>query len=150
MTVISSVLAFAADPFIGTWKPIHTDTWRINPGVRDPQMLKSSSQKWEAIGIDQYRTTLLTPDGKVVERDGQPVRMEVSFDGKEHKPPSGNTQMLQRIDETHLASNVKGPKGGYVDEWAVSADGKTLTVTRKGTSPAKGGPMDEIQIYERQ
>ena len=54
-----------------------------------------------------------------------------------------------RIDRRHLRNTVKGPKGTLISDWLISADGKTLTNTRKGNGTSTGRPIDEVLIYDK-
>lgn len=84
-----------------------------------------------------------SPDGKAI------GTIERVFNGKE--PTSGaNTFLEQRVDDSHLKASVKGPKGGNDGEFVVSPDGKTLTVTSKGTALSTGQPIDDVRMYTKQ
>jgi hypothetical protein len=65
--------------------------------------------------------------------DGKALATSDFFlDGKEYQTGTMTT-IGQRIDERHFKETAKGEKGTSVIDYVVSADGKTLTVTRKGT-----------------
>ena len=44
----------------------------------------------------------------------------------------------------------KGRNGTSVIDYVVSADGKTLTVTRKGAGTNTGRTLDEVHVYDKQ
>ncbi len=144
IALLAAGLGFAADPFVGTWKP-NLDKWKDGPGGPSPR--KSEPWTWELIGKDQYRVSYLTADGKVaVGFNGTPVTEIRIFDGKEH-----NGAIAQRIDERHLKSTVKGPEGTSMNDFLVSEDGKTLTIARKGTGGSTGRSVDgEVFVYDKQ
>lgn len=137
-----SLSAFAADPFVGTWKPA-VEKWKIGPGFREAA--KSETIIIEATGKNEYHLTPKTPDGRAT---GTPQTLLV--DGKEHKSSgNSNSAKSERINERHLRVTVSGPKGTAIEEWVVSTDGNTLTVMRKGTGTTSGRPLDEVLIYSK-
>lgn len=136
--------AFGADPFVGTWKPANLDKWKVSPGARE--QIKAELLILESTGKDQYRRNFTTFDGKP--SDNPPVTF--LLDGKEHKSNSGVISKDERIDERHFRRTQSDSKGSYVADWVVSADGTTLTHTRKGNFPTNGQPVDELLIHEKQ
>jgi hypothetical protein len=65
-------------------------------------------------------------------------------------PPSGTSATLKKTDDCTLDSTTT--HDGKVIATAhgvVSKDGKTLTITRKGTD-AQGNPVDRVEVYDRQ
>jgi hypothetical protein len=149
LMLLASVLAVAADPFVGTWKP-NLNKWKTS--TSPDNIYRTLTIKWEAAGNDQYRTTSYTPDGKPrMAPDGKTVpALNHFFDGIEHPRGTSNTVIGQRLNERNLRETIKGPKGTTLLEYFVSADGKTLTQTVKGTGNDTGRPLDEVLVYERQ
>jgi hypothetical protein len=139
----ASLSAFAADPFVGTWKP-NVEKWKLSPGA--PERRKSEVITFESAGKDKYRLTTTTLDGKAT--DIAPETLIV--DGKEQKDDNGVTAKFQRIDSSHVRMTLKSTKGTAVIDWVASPDGKTLTVTRKGTGATSGRPLDEFLVYDKQ
>jgi len=72
------------------------------------------------------------------------------FDGKEHPRGANNTVIGERLNERDFKETIKGPRGTTLLEWFVSADGKTLTQTAKGTGNDTGRPLDEVLVYDKQ
>jgi len=147
LMLFAAGLALAADPFVGTWKP-NPDKWKDSPGA--PTSRKSEVLKLEALA-NHYRQTQYNLDGKPVMRaDGKTLATADFFlDGKEYQTGM-MTIVGQRIDERHFKETAKGEKGTSVIDYIVSADGKTLTVTRKGTGTNTGRTLDEIHVYDKQ
>jgi hypothetical protein len=149
-TLIVCFLAFlalggtlqATDPFVGTWKP-DVDKWKLTPGAR--QQRKPTPLTIEATGKNAYRFIWTTFDGKPTGDRPQVLLL----DSKEHTLPDGNTYKGQRINERQWRVTELGPKGSSIYERAISPDGNTLTVTRKGTGPASGRPIDELFVYSK-
>jgi hypothetical protein len=142
----TAALCLAEDPRVGTWKPAQFDKWKISPGGRSEER-KSQMAITELIGKDTYRETTTTLDGKPVER--QPPFTYV-IDGKEHKSRNDVTIKFERISERHTRETLTGPRGTTVEDSVVSPDGKTGTITRKGTGTTSGRQVDELFIYEKQ
>lgn len=77
-----------------------------------------------------------------------------TYDGKDvpvtGNSPWGDTTALTRIDDrtTRTVYKSKG-KVTVIQMSVVSADGKTRTVTTKGTNPA-GQTVDNLSVYDRQ
>ena len=142
--VFAAGVALAADPFVGTWRPNLTK-WHDSPDGPSPR--KTEVSTWELVGKDTYRVSFLAPNGKVAVRsNGKPATEDRVFDGKDH-----DGAIPQRIDERHLKATVKGAKGTSINDFQVSADGKTLTIVRNGTATSTGRPLDgEVWVYDRQ
>jgi len=69
-----------------------------------------------------------------MQADGKTLATSDFFlDGKEYQMET-MTIVGQRIDERHFRETGKGRNGTSVIDHVVSADGKTLTVTRKGAA----------------
>ena len=136
--------AQAADPLVGTWK-LNVAKSTYSPGPAP----KSLTVKIEAAG----EGVKLTADG--VRGDDTPIRVEFTaqYDGKDY-PITGSsmadTVSLKRLDANTTERTDK--KGGKVTQTLtrkVSSDGKTMTVTYKGTD-AEGRPIDNVAVYEKQ
>ena len=135
---------FAADPFVGTWKP-DMEKWKLSPGASE--RVKSEMIIIEATGKEKYRRSARTiVDGKATAAPPD----DWIVDGKKHSLLDGTKLTIQRIAERHLTMAVSGPKGSTVDEWIVSPDGRTLTQTRKGTGLNSRRPLDELLVYSKQ
>jgi hypothetical protein len=144
LAVFAAGIALAADPFVGTWKP-NLAKWQ--DGTAGPSPRKTEVSTWELVGKDTYRVSFLAPDGKVAVRsNGKLATEDRIFDGKEH-----DGAIPERINERHLKATVKGAKGTSINDFQVSADGKTLTIVRKGTATSTGRPLEgEVWVYDRQ
>jgi hypothetical protein len=88
--------------------------------------------------------------------DGTSRRYEytTSYDGKDvavvGNSPYGDTTALTRIDKNTTRTVYKNKGQVTVTQISVvSSDGKTRTVTSKGTNPA-GQAVDNLSFYERQ
>jgi hypothetical protein len=143
LALFAAGLAIAADPFVGTWKP-DLSRWRDGPGA--PEGRKSQLLKWEAAGSDRYRVTTLASDGKPVSS------VDVFLDGKEHQASDADNDLgtAQRLSATSIRVSVRGTKGATLISYIVSAGGRVLTVSRKGTGTTSGRQIDEIHVYDKQ
>jgi hypothetical protein len=136
--------AQASDPRIGTWK-LNSAKSKFNPGP-PPQSL----------------TVIVEPSGK-----GEKVTAEIgnadgtrtttvytaNFDGKNYPltgSPAADTVSLKRIDSyTTERTDKKGDKVITTLRRVVSRDGKTMTVTTKGTN-AEGQAVNNVIVFDKQ
>lgn len=143
--VCSFGLLAAADPFVGTWK-LDSAKSKFTPGAG----FKDATVTFEAVG-DQVKRVMnaTTVDGQQIHQEGT-----IPWDGKDHTiaEPDGSAIMVavKRVDARHLDVTVKSA-GKVVEtiQAAVSADGKTLTSTEKGTDPT-GKKIDSVQVFNKQ
>ena len=135
--------AQSSDPLLGAWK-LNLAKSKYDPGPAP----KAVSLKYEAVG----KGMKVTVDG---ETPTGPMHWGYSgdFDGKDN-PVTGNPDVdavaLTRIGP--LTTEVAMKKGGKVttiNTRVVSADGKTLTITAKGTD-AQGRPVHNVQVFDKQ
>jgi hypothetical protein len=136
--------AWAADEVYGTWK-LNTAKSQFKPGPAP----KASTIKFEASGKGVKSTQEMVPatgdkttgtytaqyDGKDYPVTGSPVADTVAL-------KMTNAKTVERVDK----------KGGKVVQTfvrTISADGKTMKVTQKGTN-AKGEAIDNVMLFDRQ
>src|SRR5918997_394293 len=143
--LVPLALAFAADPFVGSWKP-DVEKWKLSSG--SPASRAREIITIDAAGKNQYRTSYNAGEGTEREIDMW------HLDAKEHTQVLANgtsiTAKTERVSNDRIKRTLKGPKGTAVTEWSISADGKTLTLTRKGTGSTSGRALDETLIYTKQ
>ena len=133
------------DPRIGTWK-LNAAKSTYSPGPA-PQ---SVMVKVEAAGQGEKATT------DFVNADGTRATTQytANFDGKD-SPLTGSVAgadmvSLKRIDaQTTERTDKKGDKVVQVLARVVSPDGKTMTVTTKGTN-AQGQPVNNVTVFDKQ
>ena len=136
-------LAFSADAFMGTWK-LNEGKSKLGPGSP-----KNNTVIYEAAG-DNIKVTV---DG--VDKDGKPAHNEWTgkFDGKDYPltgDPTADMRSYKTVDDHTLAlTNKKDGKVTLTGRIAVSADGKTRTVTTTGTD-ANGKKVKSTAVYEKQ
>ncbi len=136
--------AQAADPLVGTWK-LNVAKSTYSPGPAP----KSLTAKIEAAGEGEK----LTADG--VRGDDTPIKVEYTaqYDGKDFPitgSPMADAVSLKRLDaNTTERTDKKGVKVVQTLTRKVSSDGKTMTVTYKGTD-AKGQPFNNVGVFEKQ
>jgi len=136
-TLTLSLLA-AADPFAGTWK-LNTNRSKFASGA--PAFILAAIQ--------------IEPEGKGLKStasgaDGQGITSDFTFscqlDGTPCKVTPATSPMrsasavdtitLKRVDpNTIIATGARNGKPVYSDRRVVSANGKTMTVFRDGTTP---------------
>ena len=142
---IANLSAQASDPRIGTWK-LNAAKSKYSPGPA-PQSLtvrvepsgQGEKVTAEFVNADGTRTT---------------TQYTANFDGKD-SPLTGSQfgadmVSLKRIDaRTTERSDKKGDKVLQVLARVVSPDGKTMTVTTKGTN-AQGQAVNNVGVFEKQ
>jgi len=135
--------AVAADPNLGTWK-LNAASSKIAPGTP-----KNDTVVYEAVG-DNVKITVDGTDGA-----GKPQHNEWTgkFDGKNYPvtgDPTLDARSYTRVDErTLMFANSLAGKVTMTGRIAVSADGKTRTVTVTGTDPA-GKKVTSTSVFDRQ
>jgi len=132
------------DPRIGTWK-LNVAKSTYSPGPA-PQSL---TVKVEGAGQGEKATA------DFVNADGSRTTTlyTANFDGKDSPltgSPAGDMVSLKRIDaQTTERTDKKGDKVVQVLARVVSTDGKTMTVTTKGTN-AQGQAVNNVAVFDKQ
>ncbi len=140
---VGAALCFAADGFMGTWK-LNEAKSKLTPGIP-----KNTTVVYEAAG-DSVKVII---DG--TDADGKPTHNEWTgkFDGKDYPvtgDPTSDARALKKVDDRTLTFTVtKGGKATTTGRIALSADGKTRTVTVSGTD-AKGNKVSGTAVYDKQ
>jgi hypothetical protein len=138
--------AFAQLPkgMAGTWKlNAAKSTFSPGPAPKSMTIVYTPADDMLTIAVDVEPAT------------GAPQKwaMTAAYDGKDH-PVTGNpdadTISMKRINETTGESTFKkGGKVMAVNTRVLSADGKTLTITTKGTT-SDGKPRHDVAVYDKQ
>jgi len=149
-TVAWSLLA-ATDPFVGTWK-LNINRCKFAPGA--PSFILGAIQI-ESAG-NGLKSTASGADGRGISSDftfsclldGTPCAVMPST-----IPMRGasavDTITLKRIDPNIItATGTKNGRPVYVDRRVISADGKTMTVVRDGTT-REGKKYESTIVLER-
>jgi len=134
-----------SNPQIGTWRMnIPKSTFSSGTGF------KSATATIEAVGAGVKHTV------DSVYADGTSRRYEytTSYDGKDApvvgNSPWGDTTALSHVDAKTVRTVYKfHGTVTVVQTSVVSNDGKTRTVTTKGTSPT-GQAVNNVSVYDRQ
>jgi len=132
-----------ANPFVGTWK-LNLAKSRFNPGPGP----KSQTRNWAAGGK-------VTVNGVNAAGEAVTYAYVVNGDGKSYKtsgavPNAADALSSKRIDAKILEAHfTRGGKASDTTRFTVSADGKVLTITAKGSTPG-GKPLDDVLVLDRQ
>jgi hypothetical protein len=134
----------AADAAVGTWK-LNVGKSKFSPGP-PPQ---SATVTYEESGNGVKRT------GESVAADGTKTSWEYTaqYDGKEYPVtgnPNADTIALKKVNDRTVEATLK--KTGKVVTTArrvVSADGKTMTLSLKGTN-TQGQKVNSVTVYDKQ
>ena len=138
------VSAQASNPRLGTWK-LNVEKSKYNPGPA-PQ---SVTMKIEAAGEGEKATT----EGVNAAGTATGTQYTAQYDGKDY-PMTGSqtadTVSLKRVDaRTMERTDKKGEKVVATSTRVVSEDGKTMTITTKGTNP-QGQATNNVTVWEKQ
>ena len=141
---LGRVAAQAENARIGMWK-VNVEKSQYNPGPAPQSVMR----KIEASGQGEKATT------ESVNAAGTATKTEYTaqYDGKDY-PITGSqnidTVSLKRIDaRTIERTDKKGEKVVTTGTQVLSPDGKTMTVTVKGTN-AQGQPVNTVAVYDKQ
>lgn len=141
---VASLSAQGADPRVGTWK-LNVSKSKFDPGP-PPQSL---TVKVEPAGKgEKVSNEGVAADGKAVKSG-----YTANFDGKD-VPFTGSqiadTTSVKRINaRTTERTDKKDGKVVMTLRRVVAQDGKTMTVTTKGTN-ADGKPTHNVLVFEKQ
>jgi hypothetical protein len=136
--------ADAPDPIVGTWK-LNVDKSKYDPGPGPKSQTRTYAQTADGIALTF----------KGVSSDGTPMTGESTFkyDGKDYPitgSPDYDTLTLKRVNANTVKSSQKlaGKVVGTTVR-TVSADGKTMTLTSKGTD-SKGVKFNNKGVFDKQ
>jgi hypothetical protein len=141
--VVGGIACFAQDAFFGTWKLKEAKS-EFSSGAP-----KNTMVVYEAVG-DKVRVTVDS-----ISSDGRPTHYTWvgKFDGKDYPvtgDPTSDTRSYTKVDDRILGFNIsKAGKLVTSGRIALSADGKTRTVTMSGED-GKGHTVSSTELYEKQ
>ena len=146
LSVISTAMLAADNPFVGPWK-LNVAKSKFAPGTA----IKEETVTFEAVGDEMKRSVV------GVDADGAQMNQNstIPWDGKAHKieaPPAPPIMVaVKKVNDHTLDVTVKQPDGKLLEtvKAVVSHDGKSITVTDKGEDP-KGRKLDNIEVFEKQ
>ena len=143
VTLGSGAQAQAPKGLAGTWK-LNAAKSKFSPGPAPKSMTVTYTPAGDGIKI----VVDLTPaDGPA-----QHWEMTGNYDGKEYPvtgSPSADMASFRLVnDHTGESTFKKGGKVTATNRRVLSADGKTLTITSKGTT-ADGKPRSDVQVFEK-
>jgi hypothetical protein len=145
ISVVQIALAQSNNPHIGMWKANMAKS-KVVAGTP----VKSTATKIEPAGAGVKYTV----DAAYTDGTARHWEITANYDGKDTRvtgnSPYGDTVALTRVDATTVRIvNKKEGKTTATQTSVVSSDGKTRTVTTKGTD-ALGKAIDTTIIYEKQ
>ncbi|SRR5712692_1294371 len=143
---VFSLATWAADDSnIGTWK-LNVDKSKYSPGPAPRSLIV----RWEQSGNNGVKYSDDQVDAKGASTHGG---YTANYDGKDYPwtgNPDADTISLKRIDANTVGITWK--KAGKVTvtaRRAVSKDGKTITITQKGSN-AQGQPVNNVLVLDKQ
>ena len=153
VVVALSLIVVPSASFAQQQSPQWAGTWKRNV-VKSTYNAGQPPKTEQTVKLELVNGQLkATTDG--FNAQGQPAHtvMTVVFDGKEH-PVEGSAQPTTRVYkwiDQRTYEGVTRVKGQITTttRYALSADGKTHTLTTKGKN-AQGQDVDNVVFYERQ
>ena len=140
----ATVSAQTADPVVGSWKlDVAKSSYKPGPAPKSQTVLVEAAGKGLKISVDAMNADgSATKWGFTTQRDGKPVPITGNplFDTATTTMPSPTTGTTEykKADKLVVTSKL-----------AVSADGKTMTLTSTGTD-AKGQNVHNVSVYTKQ
>jgi hypothetical protein len=148
--VVGLVMVFAAgsasaqgsDPLNGTWKlDVSKSTWSPGPALRSATVTFEGTDAARKVTVDSTQASGAAQHWSYSGAFGK----ELPVVGN----PNGDTIVLKRINATTFeAQYLKGGKPTIHYTEALSADGKTLTITGTG-SDAQGQPIHSVMVFSK-
>lgn len=138
-----SASAQGADPFMGTWR-MNVGKSTFSPGPAP----KSGSVTFAAAGTG-FKVVV-----SGVGMKDEKVQWEYTgnYDGKDYPlkgNPDGDMISVRRVNARTVETTIKrAGKPTVINTRTVSADGKMLTVTTKGTD-GQGRAVHNVQVFEK-
>ena len=137
---------YAADSFSGTWK-LNLAKSKYEPGPAPKETIVTVQ---EAKDVTDVTATGTDENGKPFSThmthptDGGPVKFV------EGGPTDGSTESVKQVNaNTRNVTVMQGGKVISTEHITVSADGKTMQIVAKGTSP-NGKPFSNVEVFEKQ
>jgi hypothetical protein len=132
-----------SDPLVGTWKLNLAQSKYTSPAPRSEMVTYEA----DADGL-KYTVKRVDTAGANVTLGGR-----LATDGKDHPAtgtPDWDSAMTRRVNQ-RTTETIRKRAGTQVQTVmrAVSADGRRLTLTTKGTDAA-GHAVNDVQVYDRQ
>ena len=142
------------DPRLGTWK-LNVAKSKFSPAYL--AALKMAPPKEETVvfrelGADEIELTItgVQTDGKPITGKSTSPRQGGAVKLQQSPLPEGMTIVSTRIDPNNFyATYMLNGKQVFVGQGVISKNGKTLTVTSKGTD-VQGKPFEQIQVFDKQ
>jgi hypothetical protein len=149
VVVVASVVVFGgtalAQTNIGTWK-LNVAKSKYNAGTAPKSSIFTSVAAGAGVKI--------TLDSVAADGTASHSVYTAKYDGKDN-PIVGSNASGDIIARTRVDANTtksiykKGGKVTVTQTAVVSSDGKTMTITAKGTNAA-GQPVDSVTVYDKQ
>jgi hypothetical protein len=139
--------AFCADNTLGTWK--------LNPEKSKPAAGQSKLTSLTVVRQASGDSVKVTVKGEREDKSKVDASYTAKYDGKDVTVSGSglpyDTVAIKQVDANTL-TDVRSKKGGTykaTGRFSVSSDGKTATLTTKGTG-ADGKPFTGMTAYEKQ
>ena len=140
--IVAAALLAAQDPRVGTWNlNVEKSKYSPGPAPKSQVLTIEAAGKGEKVKSESVTATGTTSTEYTAEFDGKPHPIKGSA--------TADSVTLKRVD-SHTTERVDSKGGKPVTTYTrvVSKDGKTMTVTIKGTD-AKGQAVNNVVVFEK-
>jgi hypothetical protein len=146
LVAVAPIASAQSDLHLGVWK-LNLEKSGATPGPGEPTGTVTLTYE----GDELEHRVLVQGDvgGKAINPEKEVAT--ITIDGKERSTPNPayDTTVWKRIDvNSYEMTRRKDGKVVQTGMSAVSTDGKTLTITIKGTNE-KGETLDNVTVYDR-
>jgi hypothetical protein len=149
--VLSLAAAQAPATLAGTWRLNQDKSSFEPPDTRPTNRIVTLAISGDTLehATETLRTVYLDVE-PFQEKSTTTVRYTARFDGQEHAIPNSSTRVrLKRVSASSFERTATAGRASETSVWALSSDGKVLTVTTKGTDAA-GRMSQSVQVYDRE
>jgi hypothetical protein len=139
---------WAADPQVGTWK-LNVAKSKFAPSTQAP--VKEETRLVREQG-DQYEITFTgtRTDGSAISDKWTYAQQGGFLKNERSALPQGRIVVVTVINPSdRYLTGIQDGKQNGVSHYVISKDGKTLTVTTKGTD-ANGKPFESLTVFDKQ
>ncbi len=146
LTLVATALcALAADPFVGTWKPVQLDQWKFTAATYRPSRIHEL-QVYVLNQANQYEQIYLSAEGNFLQSR---VLAPLDGVGRKSRTDPATTNIAAKISAFHWAITRTSPKGTNIVHIIVTPDGRFFSERRTGKDAESGAELDGYVIYEK-
>ena len=143
----------AVSPFVGTWNiNVAKSTYE---GIPENQRRTTSTRTIDVEGdgvfVQTHRNTSAVRAQSFSHWVGKPDGPPITEFSRLNGTAPGNRLTIKTVTDHQWQVTFRNQRGevSLTDTWTVSADGKTLTIDRRGTS-SDGSPNHSVEVFDNE